>query len=496
MNYEEAFDYLYNCSTKGSVYGLERVKRLADEMNLPDKNCRLIHVAGTNGKGSVSRMIASILTSAGYRTGIFNSPFLSAPTEYMCVDGVDANREEFAEEVSKVRNACKKIKEKDPAFMMPTEFEMSFCATLSYFKTKKCEFAVIECGLGGLTDATNIIPAPELAIITNIGIDHTGLLGNTVQEIAAQKAGIIKHGCDVIAYPSCNEALNIIAKKCISEDCNFFVADNYISEYEEYIGLPGNFQKANAAVAVKAVEILNKRSAQNIGNTSETYNSDTVKNVTDENTDKIKLINSETAKTGKDENTDTFKSNNSETAKTGKDENTDAFKANNSETVNPVKDEYRYISTNDIRHGLASVRWPGRFEIIRKNPYIIIDGGHNNQCIEALTESLDSLNISKAVFVIGVMADKSYQDMFVKLSKYAEYVITTEPANPRRLDCCESLKYWNSLQVEGEAVIRPSEAVKRAVDYSADRKNIVVAGSLYMMGEVRETLKSGRLFAE
>lgn len=449
MNYSEAKDFIFHESTAGSVYGLERVRTLADYMGLPSEGCKLIHVAGTNGKGSISRMLASCLSESGKRVGIFNSPFLNEPTEYLCADGQDASEEEYASVVEKVAKACNEIKEIIPEFMMPTEFELSFCAALEYFKEKECDYAVIECGLGGLTDATNIIPAPELAIITNIGLDHTALLGNSIEEIAEQKSGIIKKGCDVVAYPSTANAINVIEEKCRTEDCRLFIAEENPDEdiNEEYINalsLKGEFQKKNLAVVLKAVEVLNSRKY---------------------------------SKCSEDES-----ESDSESASVSENENNDIVQ-NEADIVK--KD---FISKDAVIEGLKNVEWPGRFEVIRENPYIVIDGGHNNQCIDALTESLDGIGFDGGILVIGVMKDKSYETMFKKLQKYVSYVITTEPANPRRLNAEESLKVWNELGVSGEAIRNPREAVKHAVELSSESLNVLIAGSLYMVGDIRKEL--------
>lgn len=415
MTYTDAVNYIERDCPPGSKYGLERVEELIGRLGHPEKELKLIHVAGTNGKGSVSRMLQSVLTAAGYKTGIFNSPFLAEPTEYLCIDGRDASREEYSEMTELIRAA---VENDIPMEDRPTEFEMSFAMSIKYFALKKCDFAIIECGLGGLTDATNCIPSPELAIITNIGLDHTKLLGDTIGKIAEQKSGIIKPGCSVVAYPSDAEALEIIEAVSRKNGCPYYVAGSLEKAQQSLkadevsgLSLKGVFQKRNLAVVLKAVEVLRSRGTA--------------------------------------------------------------------------------IDASSVKIGLENVKWPARFEIISDDPLIILDGGHNEQCVAALCESLDSMNIHNAMFVIGVMADKNYTVMFEKLSRYARAVITTEPANPRRLSAAASSECWKKLSVSSIPVEAPSEAIKKAVElFKSDGcyDSIIVTGSLYMMGEIRSIL--------
>lgn len=419
MNYSDAVEYMELECRPGINYGLDRIIELLNRLDNPEKKIKLIHVAGTNGKGSVSRMLQSVLTSAGYQTGIFNSPFLSKPTEYLCIDGVDASEEEYASEADIIRNCVDGGEENAPMEDRPTEFELSFALAIDYFSRKSCDFAIIECGLGGLSDATNCIPSPELAIITNIGIDHISFLGDTLSSIAEQKSGIIKPGTAVVAYPSADEALDVIKEKCIATGCSLAIAGESVQDYE--ISLNGAYQLRNAAVVLKSVEVLRNRGF--------------------------------------------------------------------------------IIEEEAVRTGLRETIWPARFERLMDNPTVIIDGGHNMQCIDALCENLDRLKLHRVLFVIGVMGDKDYTAMFQRLKDYAGYVITTEPANSRRLDSSISAELWHTLGVPSEAAVRPSDAIIRAFSLydeyncgNADRDEpepfdaIIITGSLYMMNDVRSTV--------
>ena len=406
MDYCEAVQYMESECAAGSKYDLSRIEELLQRLGNPEKKLKLVHVAGTNGKGSISRMLQSILTEAGYKTGIFNSPFLGSPREYLCIDGINADEREYAESVERIRNSV----EAEPEMQdRPTEFELSFALAADYFFRNNCDIAIIECGLGGLTDATNCIPAPELAIIANIGLDHVKLLGNTLAEIAAQKSGIIKEGSAVVAYPSEKEALDVIINTCRKRKCELIIPDISGTEYE--LSLKGEFQKRNASVVLAAVKVLRKRGFE--------------------------------------------------------------------------------IDETAVRSGFANTVWPARFEIMSENPLIIIDGGHNSQCVDAFCENLDKMKIKNAIFIIGVMADKAYREMFIKLKKYVGLAIITEPSNPRRLNCIEGAAVWKELGKETAAAAGPAEAVRLAFSQykKADYSAIIATGSLYMMDEVRNAIK-------
>ena len=279
---------------------------------------------------------------------------------------------------------------------------------MEYFCRSKCDIAIVECGLGGTNDATNIFTKKELSIITNIGLDHVRLLGTTLKDIAGQKSGIIINNDTVIAYPSDKEAIKVISSSCKKKSAKLIIPEDIPLNISE-IALDGEFQKKNAMVALSAIEVL--------------------------------------------------------------------------------KTKGYHISRNDISKGLINVKWPGRFETLSKNPIVIADGGHNLQCIKALCESLDVKGIKKAIFVIGIMADKDYTAVFNILKEYAVYVIATEPENPRSLDCTEIVKIFNNYGIPGKSVKQPAEAVYSALDLIRTKEYdlpIVITGSLYMMNEIRK----------
>ena len=420
MTYSESQDYIRNVCTSGSVYDLDCIKRLLKNLGSPEKSFGVIHIAGTNGKGSVSRMLMHILSCAGYTVGIFNSPFLDKRNEYLCVNGINATDDEYCLIAGIVKNAVEKdISSGKGLLRRPTEFEFSFAMAMEYFSRKGCDIAIVECGLGGLTDATNVFSTTVLDVITNIGLDHVKLLGNTLKEIAFQKCGIICRNGRVAAYPSDEEALDVIREECKRKGAFLSISNEPGTEDNLKVGelatlsLKGPFQKRNAALALCCIEILKEKG----------YN----------------------------------------------------------------------ISDEDVKNGLASVIWPGRFELLRENPLVIADGGHNPQCISALCESLSEYGIRKAVFVIGIMADKDYLKAFNMLKPFVSYVIGTEPENERRLDA-ESITGYFDAEFPTEVCKEPRYAVKRALEIVSmgNLKDypIVITGSLYMMKDIRSVFMS------
>lgn len=267
MDYKEALEYINGCSWLGSRPGLERVSELLERLDQPQKRLRFVHVAGTNGKGSISAMLASVLKKAGYKTGLFTSPYIHRFNERMQVNGKMIEDAELAELVERIKPEAEAMEEH------PTEFEMMTAAALLWFEQKKCDIVVLEVGLGGRLDATNVIEQPECAVIANIGLDHTGILGGTVEQIAAEKAGIIKHGGRVVLYQQSMEVMRVVREVCDERAADLTVTDldelsaifssldGQVFSYRgrEYaIPLLGEHQLKNAAAVIDAVGALRK----------------------------------------------------------------------------------------------------------------------------------------------------------------------------------------------------------------------------------------------
>jgi dihydrofolate synthase/folylpolyglutamate synthase len=265
MTYKEAIDYLAFTSKRGSCLGLSRITQLLERLGNPHKNVKFIHVTGTNGKGSVTKMLSCILNAQGYKTGLFSSPFVTRVNESIQLDGSEISDNEFAELIGDIMPVAEAMDEP------PTEFEITTAAAFEYFSKKNCDVAVIECGLGGDMDSTNVIEAPLLSVITNVEADHSAFLGNTIAEIASHKAGIIKKGCPVLFGGNSMEALEVIAEKAINSkiftvdysnlsniSCTLSGSTFNFGEQNFSLSMLGIYQPYNAAIAISAVEILRK----------------------------------------------------------------------------------------------------------------------------------------------------------------------------------------------------------------------------------------------
>lgn len=269
MNLEETLSYIHAVCWRGSVPGLERISALLSSMGNPHLGLKFIHVTGTNGKGSTCAMLASILQAAGYRTGLYTSPFIVRFNERMQVDGQQITDGELCDITSFVRPLADAL---DPH---PTEFEMVTAIAMEFFARRRCDIVVCEVGMGGEFDATNVIPSPEAAVFCNIGLDHTQYLGDTIEKIATTKAGIIKPGCQAVLYQQTPQVEDILRRRCESLSVPLHLSDfadirlrsadlnGQIFDWRELDGLAlpllGQHQLHNAAVALTTVEVLRRR---------------------------------------------------------------------------------------------------------------------------------------------------------------------------------------------------------------------------------------------
>lgn len=268
MDYKEALEYINGVSWLGSKPGLERVTELLEKLGRPQDSLKFIHIAGTNGKGSCAAILASVMKCCGYCTGLFTSPYLARFNERMQVNGRQIGDEALAEMVAMVKPAAEAMEDH------PTEFEMMTAAAFLWFRQENCDIVVLETGLGGRLDATNVIAAPEAAVIMNIGLDHTQILGDTVEQIAAEKAGIIKPGCDCVLYQQQERVTAVVKERCEALGASLRIADfdRIHSEFDSLYGqsfaykgelyalpLLGRHQLKNAATALEVVEVLRAR---------------------------------------------------------------------------------------------------------------------------------------------------------------------------------------------------------------------------------------------
>ncbi|PYG88808.1 dihydrofolate synthase/folylpolyglutamate synthase [Ruminiclostridium sufflavum DSM 19573] len=424
MNYEEAMKYIHGTLKFGSRLGLDNIGRLMEFMGNPQKKLKYVHVAGTNGKGSVTSFISNILISSGYKTGVFTSPYIQRFTERIKIDDKEIEHEELTDIIAFIKSRIDLML--DGGFEHPTEFEIITAAAFEYFYRNNCDIAVLEVGLGGRFDSTNIIEAPEVCVITTISLDHTDILGKTIGEIAFQKAGIIKHNSDTVIYPQEPEAEEVFERVCKSQKAILHKAsfktlklkeygiEGQLFDYKDYKNLNtkllGDHQLNNAALAVDACEVLS-----------------------------LKGFN---------------------------------------------------IDNESIRNGIARTIWPGRLEIINKNPLILIDGAHNFEGGRALNAALDRYFADKdKIFIAGFLKDKDYRNTMEMLSEKAKLIITVTPDNDRALkssELAEVLKCFSKKVKDGITVENSLKLAYEAIDGNSV---ICAFGSLYMIGKIRGLYK-------
>ena len=417
MNATEAIEYIHSVCWKGSVPGLGRTQALLEKMGNPEKKLKFVHIAGTNGKGSTAAMTASILRKAGYRTGLYTSPYIYRFHERMQVDGMEITDEELTAVTEYVKPLAQSLKE------TPTEFELVCCIAFEYFVRKGCDIVVLEVGMGGAFDATNVIETPEVAVITNIGLDHTEVLGDTLEKIAQTKSGIFKDNGHAVVYRGTPSVEAVFERVCAERNTALVKADFASLKLKKHsldgqvfdcgdrkdlvLPLLGDHQLHNASVVLSVADTLKQ-----IG-----WN----------------------------------------------------------------------ISEQNIRDGLRDVQWPGRFDIVSRSPLFIIDGGHNPQCIEALVKNIeDYLKDRKVIAITGVLADKDYADMYVPVMPYIHKFVCITPPNPRKLEAMELAKYLREKGADAVGSETIEDGVKLALREAGADGVILCFGSLYSIGSIRD----------
>ncbi|MBP3313963.1 MAG: bifunctional folylpolyglutamate synthase/dihydrofolate synthase [Oscillospiraceae bacterium] len=418
MNLNEALEYIHSTCWKGSVPGLSRTEELLHRMGNPHKTLKYIHVVGTNGKGSTCAMLASVLRSAGYKVGLYTSPYIFRFEERMQINGAPISEEELCRLTEEIRPHADAMEDK------PTEFELITCLAFSYFARQKADIVVLEAGMGGEMDSTNVIPAPEVAVMCNIGLDHTEYLGNTLEDIARTKAGVVKEGSACVLYPSTPDVEKTVQEICKAKSVLLTVAD---------------FAKLHP--------VENTLQGQ-------TFHWGAMKNI------HLPLL--------------------------GEHQQHNACVV--LETLMHLRQKGWNIPDSAIYHGLAQTAWPGRFQLIGEDPLFIIDGGHNPQCMEALTKNLEIyLKDTHLTVLTGVMADKDRSQMYPPLLPYVSQFVTVTPANPRALPAEDLAEYLRSLGKNATPCDSVLQGVETALTLAKEQKGAVLTcGSLYMLGEVVE----------
>ena len=422
MNYEQALTYIHSVNWAFCKPGLERIKALCQALGNPQKELRFIHVAGTNGKGSTSSMLASILQSAGYRTGLYTSPYIRTFCERIRVDGENIPKDALAKLTEKIQPIADAMEDK------PTEFELITALAFEYFYQTECDIVVLEVGLGGRLDSTNVIENTELSIITGIDFDHTSLLGNTICEIAKEKAGIIKENRPILFGGVDEEAYNTILQIAQAKNAPMFCVDrssyvqkdatldgtafDYLNYQNLHLPLLGSYQPYNATLVLTAVELLKKQGFS--------------------------------------------------------------------------------IGEQAVREGLSNVRWPARFELLSRNPIIIYDGGHNPEGVRAAVASIKAYFGEQRVNILsGVMADKDRGEMIETMKPITAHAFTVTPNNPRSLAAEDYAAQLLAYDISASSYTSVADGVKAAIE-SSKKENIplVCLGSLYLYDEVEAAVRA------
>ena len=476
MDYQESLAYLDELNVFGVNLGLARIQRLMFLLGDPQKEYKTIHVTGTNGKGSVTAMLASCLQAAGIRTGMYISPHLSSYTERMVIDGKPVSERQFAEALSVVRDICEFMQGEGDEH--PTQFEVITAAAFLLFQKAGVEYAVIEVGLGGLLDSTNVI-VPEVSVITNVTFEHADKCGGTLAGIATHKAGIIKAGVPVVTGAE-GEPLEIIAKTAQEKNAALYVAGrDFVGEAMKPLGqlsIPPNLGVTGYGVQDRALTDMQMEALSKLHLDC------------NECEDGQQLV----AFNGKNP---MFATMNYKLSLLG------LHQVANSAVAAAA---FMVLAANDLRftqkalkQGMKTVAWSGRFELIKGYPYrVLIDGAHNPAGIETLRKSLDYyFPHARRIFLLGILKDKDYKHMLEYLLRPEDVVVMTTPDSQRAAEPEELLPYV-AAKVK-EAVPQPAAALKRAEELAAragekDEAMLICAGSLYLIGALRKMLLTER----
>ncbi|MPM17927.1 Folylpolyglutamate synthase [bioreactor metagenome] len=430
MNYEESIEFIHSTYKFGSKLGLENITRLTELLGNPQDSYKIIHVAGTNGKGSTSNMIHDVLMASGYKTGLFISPFLEEFTERIQVNKHHIDKESLAKITSLVKEKIAVMLEE--GYNHPTEFEVVTAIGFKYFQEQNIDFLVLEVGMGGRFDATNVVKDTLVSVITSISFDHMEYLGDTLEKIAFEKAGIIKENSSVIIYPQAENVVKTISDVAVEKNSNVYVVNikdiektrgnltgqwfNYLKKdvfslSETKMNFLGEHQLYNVLTALRALEIV-KTSGYN-------------------------------------------------------------------------------VTEESIKEGLFTCRFAGRFEILRENPVIVLDGGHNINGIEYFSKAVkENFKENKITLFFGMLKDKNPEDVLPFIIPLCKKVYTLTPNNPRAMkseDLASLIREHYEVEV---APLNSYEDTLPILNAAKKEDCIAFVGSLYMIGDIRTLLKN------
>lgn len=492
MDWNEAIALLHGANWKHTKIGLERMRDFMHALGDPQERLRYVHIAGTNGKGSACVMTQSILTAAGFRTGLYISPHLDQFNERLSIDGQMISDADLRRLAARVRAAAETLGEE------PTDFEMITAMAFCWFEEQHCDLVVLEVGMGGRLDATNVISSPEVCAIMHIGLDHTEFLGDTVEKVAAEKAGILKPGADCVLYHQLPGVMDVVQ--------NRFADVN-----------PDAAAHADSAMAA-AGSTFNTDTANSFCTSGATADRSTGRSIgltdgDDRNTARLIITNPAafTARTRTIDGQvfDYRKRRNLRIQLLGNYQmenamavldiidclqhrgwgiSEDAIQQGTSAAQTPEGEQKPGISEDAIRAGLARAVWPGRFELLSRAPLLIVDGAHNPNGVEALVDTIRAYFPDQKInFVMGVMKDKDYHTMLRLIAPYAARFITELPDAHRALRP-EELKSEIRTYFDGpvETADSVTAAVQRAMELAEGTDAITICfGSLYQVADIR-----------
>jgi len=438
---DDAINYIHSINVFRDRTSLEKVEIFMEYLNNPHENLKCVHITGTNGKGSCVYYISNALVKSGYRVGIYTSPFIENFTERIRIGDLkhDADNPIYeigAEDLIYFTNYVRGVIEKmvSDGKSHPTQFEVVFAIAVLYFAKKGCDICVIEVGMGGRLDATNVIKNPLLCVITKIGYDHMKYLGDTLPKIANEKAGIIKENCDVLLHPCEDDVLEVFKNKCIETKSKLFVTDfenidraSFVNENgisyqsiclkdgsEFKTRMPAKYQIYNMIMSINACLLLRNHGI---------------------NIDDISLY-----------------------------------------------------------EGIRGTVWPGRFECVNTSPDVWIDGAHNDDGMQSLCESLEYIyGNKKIIFILGILSEKEISKMVGHILPYAKKIFTVTPPSPKAMDG-EKLREL-ILSIDSNVDVNNCDTIMQglnnAMEYADERDVICACGSLYYIGEIRKYFNTG-----
>ncbi len=481
MNFTEAAEYLEQAKKHGIVPGLDSIRRLLEKLGDPQKDLKFVHIAGTNGKGSVSAYVACALRCGGYRAGRFLSPHLNDDRDMIQVNGTSISGKAFGQCMDQVKEACEKIEEEEGA-PPPTVFEIQTALGFLYFREKKCDIVILEAGMGGLEDATNVVENTLAAVITRISRDHMKFLGDTLPKIAAQKAGIIKKGCHVVVMEQEPEDAGQESKGTGTgrepggtgrepggtdwepEDAGQESKGTGTGREPEDAGR----ETGDKGQAAEVMGVISRR-AEELGCPLTVVHCREARHV----------------RYGLEKQSFDYKGyKRLEIGLAGKYQIDNALLA--LEVLDALAGKGFPLAEERLRRGMAEAKWPGRFTILGKKPWFIADGAHNEDGARRLAQSLEQYFPGKRIlYIMGVLQDKEYEKMIALTHSLADQIITvTPPENPRALPAYLLARELAGVHGKVTAADSLEEAVEMAYLLAGKEDVIVAFGSLSFMGRI------------